>query len=117
MIIIGQRMPCSGGESRRWVGLDPGGGDLRAGRRTQHSEVTGCHWGWSGGPGLCPPCSQLRALEHLLRFHLVCREIGIIIVPTHKPAGALQTARQVMCCTQRRAHSKHSVNVCGRHRY
>lgn len=77
----------------------------------------GCHWGWSGGPGLCPPCSQLRALEHLLRFHLVCREIGIIIVPTHKPAGALQTARQVMCCTQRRAHSKHSVNVCGRHRY
>lgn len=61
MIIIGQRMPCSGGESRRWVGLDPGGGDLRAGRRTQHSEVTWVPlgvvgWTWAVPPLLTAAC-------------------------------------------------------------
>lgn len=67
-------------------------------------------------PG-CAPAYGCVLRSNFSGFTLSVREVGIIIIPTHKPVGALETARQVTCFIQHLTHSKHSVNVCGRHRY
>lgn len=67
-------------------------------------------------PG-CAPAHSCVLWSNFSGFTLSVREVGIIIIPTHEPAGAFQTVRQVTCFTRRLAHSRHSVTVCGRHRY